>query len=232
MTKCIENIHAVYTGTGSSIADSLRGCGEQTLVLNDEIHHAYNTSGETDIRKWKAFLLSDDFNFKYMLGFTGTAYVDNDYFSDVIYRFSLRDVMEKSFVKLVEYVAEDESNDQYEKFQKIYDNHKEFKKKYSRLKPITIMVTKDIKSAINLYEELFDFVEKQDDVKRKDYEEKVLIVTSEPKHKKNAIALKTIDEKSNPAEWIISVSMLTEGWDVKTSFKLFLGKTERLTPSY
>ena len=217
---CVENIHAVYTGTGSSIIDSLKDCGEKTLILSDEIHHAYNTSGENDIRKWKAFLLNEGFNFKYMLGFTGTAYVENEYFTDVIYRFSLRDAMEKSFVKLVEYVAEDESDDQYEKFQKIYDNHKEFKKKYGDLKPITIMVTKDIKSAGYLYDDFLDFIEKQEGIKCEDFEEKVLVVTSDPKHKKNVVALKTVDDKSNPAEWIISVSMLTEGWDVNNVFQI------------
>jgi type III restriction enzyme len=32
---CIENIHAVYENTGSSIADSFRGNGSRTLILND-----------------------------------------------------------------------------------------------------------------------------------------------------------------------------------------------------
>lgn len=217
---CIENIHAVYDRTNSSIVDSLKGCGENTLVLSDEVHHAYNTSGEKDIRKWKSFLLSDDFGFKYLLGFTGTAYIENEYFPDVIYRFSLREAMERSFVKLVEYVAEDESGDQYEKFQKIYDNHKEFQKKYSNLKPITIMVTKDIKSAGYLYEDFIEFLEKTERIDKEEIEKKVLVVTSSPKHAKNVIALKTIDDRNNPAEWVISVSMLTEGWDVKNVFQI------------
>ena len=127
--------------------------------------------------------------------------------------------MERSFVKLVEYVAEDESGDQYEKFQKIYDNHKEFQKKYSNLKPITIMVTKDIKSAGYLYEDFIEFLEKTERIDKEEIEKKVLVVTSSPKHAKNVIALKTIDDRNNPAEWVISVSMLTEGWDVKMSFK-------------
>lgn len=190
------------------------------MVLSDEVHHAYNSSGENDIRKWKSFLMSEDFQFKYMLGFTGTAYIENEYFSDVIYRFSLREAMDRSFVKLVEYVAEDESGDQYEKFQKIYDNHKEFQKKYGDIKPITIMVTKDIKSAGYLYEDFLDFIEKKEGISRDQFEEKVIVVTSAPKHKKNVIALKTVDDKSNPAEWIISVSMLTEGWDVKNVFQI------------
>ncbi|WP_198306569.1 DEAD/DEAH box helicase [Dehalobacterium formicoaceticum] len=217
---CVENIHAVYDGTGSSIIASLKGYGEKTLVLSDEVHHAYNSSGENDIRKWKTFLMSEDFHFKYLLGFTGTAYIENEYFSDVIYRFSLREAMERSFVKLVEYVAEDENGDPYEKFQKIYDNHKEFQKKYGDIKPITIMVTKDIKSAGYLYEDFLDFIEKQEGIRRTEFDDKVLVVTSAPKHKKNVIALKTVDDKSNPAEWVISVSMLTEGWDVKNVFQI------------
>ena len=74
---CVENIHAVYERTGSSINDSLKGNGERVLVLNDEVHHVYNSSSEQDIRKWKAFLLNPAFNFKYILGFTGTAYIED-----------------------------------------------------------------------------------------------------------------------------------------------------------
>ncbi len=87
---CVENIHAVYEKTGSSIDDSLKGNGEKVLVLNDEVHHAYNSAGDKDIRKWRGFLLSPDFNFKYILGFTGTAYANDEYFNDVIYRYSIR----------------------------------------------------------------------------------------------------------------------------------------------
>lgn len=105
---CIENIHAIYGNTGSSIQDSFASGGEDTLVLNDEVHHAYNASSDKDIKKWKQFLCGDK-NFRYILGFTGTAYINNEYFSDVIYRFSLRNAMDAGFVKLVEYVSRDES---------------------------------------------------------------------------------------------------------------------------
>ena len=40
---CIENIHAVYSATGSSISDSFLGKGGDTLILSDEVHHAYNS---------------------------------------------------------------------------------------------------------------------------------------------------------------------------------------------
>ena len=217
---CVENIHAVYERTGSSINDSLRGNGERVLVLNDEVHHAYNASGEKDIRKWKAFLLNPDFNFKYILGFTGTAYIDDEYFNDVIYRYSIREAVNDKVVKSVDYVARDENIDKNEKFQKIYDNHDEFVKKYRLIKPLTILVTKDISKARTLREDLIDFLEKREKISRKAVEKKVLIVTSHKDHKKNVLELKNVDDKDNSVEWIVSVSMLTEGWDVKNVFQI------------
>ena len=217
---CVENIHAVYERTGSSIHDSLKGNGERVLVLNDEVHHAYNSSNEQDIRKWKAFLLNPDFNFKYILGFTGTAYIDDEYFNDVIYRYSIREAVNDKVIKSIDYVARDENIDKNEKFQKIYDNHDEFVKKYRLIKPLTILVTKDIAKAKTLREDLIDFLEKKENISREAIEKKVLIVTSHKDHKKNVLELKNVDDKENPVEWIVSVSMLTEGWDVKNVFQI------------
>ena len=222
---CVENIHAVYERTGSSINDSLKGKGGRVLVLNDEAHHVYNSSSEKDIRKWKAFLLSPDFNFKYILGFTGTAYINDEYFNDVIYRYSIRQAVDDKVVKSVNYVAEDEVSSnpterKREKFQKIYDNHDEFVKKYRLIKPLTILVTKDISKAKMLQEDLIDFLEKWEKISRKAVEGKVLIVTSHKDHKKNVLELKKVDDKESSVEWIISVSMLTEGWDVKNVFQI------------
>ncbi|MFH1780421.1 MAG: DEAD/DEAH box helicase family protein, partial [Candidatus Nealsonbacteria bacterium] len=212
---CVENIHAVYERTGSSINDSLKKRGERVLVLNDEVHHAYNSSREQDIRKWKAFLLNPDFNFKYILGFTGTAYMDDEYFNDVIYRYSIRQAVDDKVVKSVDYVAKDENIDKNEKFQKIYDNHDEFVKKYRLIKPLTILVTKDISKAKTLREDLIDFLKKREKISRKAVEKKVLVITSHKDHAKNVLELKKVDDKENSVEWIVSVSMLTEGWDVK-----------------
>ena len=39
---CVENIHAVYSTTGSSIEDSFKAQGKRVLVLNDESHHIFN----------------------------------------------------------------------------------------------------------------------------------------------------------------------------------------------
>lgn len=216
----VENIHAVYERTGSSIQDSLKGNGERVLVLNDEVHHAYNATADADIKKWKAFLLNPDYGFKYILGFTGTAYIDDEYFNDVIYRYSIRQAVDDRVVKSVDYVAKDESIDTNEKFQKIYDNHDEFVKKYRLIKPLTILITKDISRAKMLQEDLIDFLQKHEQISRAAVEKKVLIVTSHKDHKKNILKLKNVDDKDNSVEWIISVSMLTEGWDVKNVFQI------------
>ncbi|MDP2395781.1 MAG: hypothetical protein Q8S84_03765 [bacterium] len=49
-----------------------------------------------------------------------------------------------------------------------------------------------------------------DNISKEDAEKKVLIVTSSQKHTDNLEILKTVNEVSNPVEWICSVAMLTE----------------------
>ena len=63
-------------------------------------------------------------------------------------------------------------------------------------------------------------MEEKEKLKRSAVQKKVLVVTSHKDHKKNLTQLKTVDDKDNPAEWIVSVSMLTEGWDVKNVFQI------------
>src|SRR3990167_6973434 len=222
---CVENIHAVYEKTGSSIRDSLLGNGERVLVLSDEVHHAYNKVLGRDkesqsIKKWKDFLLSFDYNFKYMIGFTGTAYIEDEYFNDVIYRYSLRQATDHSMVKMVDYVSKDESITQDEKFQKIYDNHVEKKNNYRKIKPLTILITKDITNAKRLRENLIEFLAKKESQSKEEVEKKILIVTSAQEHKANVARLKNVDDKDDLTEWIVSVSMLTEGWDVNNVFQI------------
>ncbi len=222
---CVENIHAVYETTGSSINDSFLGTGSNTLVLNDEAHHIFNKTTDNSesskaIKKWKLFLLDDKYGFQYMLGFTGTAYIDDEYFGDVIYRYSLKQAIEDMIVKNVDYVKEDESRTDNERFQKIYRNHLDNKSTYPLVKPLSIIVTKDIGNAKNLYEDFINFLVNTQKINKKSAESMVLIVTSSSKHKSNIMKLKYVDDKENPVEWIISVSMLTEGWDVKNVFQI------------
>ena len=218
---CIENIHAVYQKTGSSIYDSFVGKGEKVLVLNDESHHIFNgtENKDKDIKKWKEFLVDNKYNFKYILGFTGTAYHNNNYFNDVIYRYSLKQAIEEGVVKNIEYLKEDDGKNI---FQKVFQNHENNKKHYNKIKPITILITKDIAKANELKEEYIDFLcEIDKKAKRENIEEKVLIVTSHKDHEKNIIKLKDVDDKKNKVEYIVSVSMLTEGWDVKNVLQIY-----------
>jgi len=214
---CIENIHATYERTKSAIEDSLVGKGERTLVLNDELHHMANPPARDEaIKKWKEFLLNPRYNFRYIVGDSGTCYIGNDYFADVIYRFSLRDSIENRFVKTIDYIAEDISHTKEEKFQKIYDNHIQNKTvKYRLIKPLTILVTKNISACKRLTEDLIEFITEKEDVSREAASNKVLIVTSANEHKDNIAKLKNVDDRNNPIEWITSVSMLSEGWDVQ-----------------
>jgi len=218
---CIENIHAVYEYVKSSVEDSLTGRGKTTLVLNDEVHHAYNPPGKDQaIKKWKEFLLDEKYNFKYIVGATGTAYIGNEYFTDVVYRYSLRQAIEERTIKTIRYVAEDSPGGEDEKFQKIYDNHLENKNRYKKVKPLTIIVTKDISTCKKLTEKWINFISEKENIPKQEAEKKVLIVTSSPDHKENVLKLDRVDEKDNPVEWITSVSMLTEGWDVKNVFQI------------
>ena len=218
---CVENIHAVYETTGSSIKDSFKNGGDDTLVLNDEAHHIFNSTNEKDIKKWKEFLLNKDYDFRYILGFTGTAYIDDEYFNDIIYRYSLRSAIDDKIVKTIDYVQKDDvSSDREYKFQKIRENHENNKRKYPNVKSLSILITKDIGSAKNLYEDFIDFLSEFEKTDREIIERKVLIVTSDKKHKANVSMLEYVDSKDNSFEWIISVSMLTEGWDVKNVFQI------------
>jgi len=217
---CIENIHATYINTKSAIEDSLVGKGERTLVLNDEAHHLMNPS-DMALKKWKEFLLDPKYGFMFIVNVSGTCYIGDDYFTDVIHRFSLRDSIEEKFVKSIRYVAEDSSGSEDEKFQKIYDNHIENKTaKYRMVKPITILVTKNIAACKRLTGKLIDSLAKKERISKEKAAEKVLIVTSANEHKHNIPILRRVDDKDNPIEWITSVSMLSEGWDVKNVFQI------------
>lgn len=224
---CIENIHAVYFKNNTSIQDSLGfGKGANCLILNDEAHHIYNKVTGNDneskgLKKWKEFLLDETSQFRYILGFTGTSYVENEYFNDVIYRYSLRQAIEDKIVKTVFYVSKDEqSQEKNERFQKIYQNHQDNKSKYNQIKPLTILVTQEINLAKQLCEELCEFLAKKEDTPIEEIRQnKVLIVTS--KHPENvSLYLPNVDKAESSFEWIVSVSMLTEGWDVKNVFQI------------
>ncbi|MDP2090512.1 MAG: DEAD/DEAH box helicase family protein [Candidatus Gracilibacteria bacterium] len=220
---CIENIHSTYKNTKSAIGDSILGVGERVLVLNDESHHIYSkpNAENKNLKKWHEFLEDKDFNFKYIVGFTGTAYTDDEYFRDVIYRYGVLEGIEHKFIKDVRYIKDTEvSIDTETRKQIILQIHNENKSKYYKIKPITIFISKDINNCEIDRRNLIDYLVQNDNISKEDAEKKVLIVTSSQKHTDNLEILKTVNEVSNPVEWICSVAMLTEGWDVPNVFQI------------
>jgi len=218
---CIENIHAVYQNNKSSIRDSFENKGDKTLVLSDEAHHIYSPVNK-DLKKWENFLADPQFNFKYLVGLSGTCYIKDEYFSNVIYRYSLKKAIEEKQVKDIQYVFEDQTKNLNEdtKFQEVYQIHQDNKRKYHKIKPLTIFITKDIKECKNLIVKFQNFLKKEDKLSIEQAEAKTLIVTSSPEHEANRETLKRVDSKKEKVEYIFSVSMLTEGWDVKNVLQI------------
>lgn len=220
---CVENYHAILENTKSSIRESLKGKGARVAVLNDESHHVANESGTTS-KRWKEFLENPDYGFRMVVGASGTCYVADDYFADVVHRYSLRQGIEEKFVKKVEYVDElpPAAERPEEKWQLIYNRHIDWKKKLKArgIRPLTIVVTQNIKGAEQVAEELQDFLKEWEGLKSDQAAAKVLCVTSAMKHQPNVAKLRVVDSPASKVEWIVSVSMLSEGWDVKNVFQI------------
>lgn len=229
---CVDNVHKAYTHVSSSIEDSLRGKGQRTLVLNDESHHIMNPKAESSrsdaaaMKEWKKFLQDKKYNFKYLVGFSGTPYLGNEYARDVVYRYNIMQAMEGDkganfVIKKIDYVHKDEAINERERFEIIYKNHQSNKKQWRKAKKhITIFVTQTIAGAEKLENKIKNFLMDKEKISIDDADGKVLVVTSSPKHEQNREILKKVDEPGNPVEWIVSVSMLTEGWDVDNVFQI------------
>lgn len=235
---CIENIHAAYHRTGSSIEDSFKGKGQRTLVINDEAHHIYSEAN-ANVKKWYEFLINCNYNFQYLLGVTGTPYIGDEYFHDIIYRYGIKHAIEDGIIKTIDYKVEEESTKE-KGFDETYQNHLDNWKKYGdKLKPISIIVTDKIVTCIQVWDELVRYISNTENITYKEAASRVIWVTSgiptnknekgiieniirdaEKIRKENLLLLKTVDERDNPVEWIVSVSMLTEGWDVKNIFQI------------
>lgn len=216
---CIENYHAILEHVGSSVRDSLVSDGARVLVLNDEAHHVANETA-AKVKKWKEFLLDPAFGFRYIIGVSGTCYVQDSYFVDVIYRYSLRQAMEDRYVKKVEYVAEmPRSGDPDDKWQLIRNRHEHIRQRLSArsLRPLTIVVTHSINRCEEVAEDLRHFLVEHENVDHEEARRRVLAIFSGAP---DLARLPSIDAPSSPVEWIVSVSMLTEGWDVKRVFQI------------
>lgn len=219
---CVENYHAILQHVKSSIRDSLINRGNRVVVFNDEAHHVANESGAT-VKKWKEFLLNPDYGFRYVIGLSGTCYVGDEYFADVVSRYSLRQAIEERFIKRIEYVAEmPQTDNPEEKWQLVYNRHQDWKKKLRKqgIRPLTIVVTRDIKACKRVAEELQSFLKDWEKITAEKAAGKILPVSSASEHQVNVAKLKSVDRISSKVEWIVSVSMLSEGWDVKNVFQI------------
>lgn len=212
---CIENRDAIYSNTRSSIIDSLQNKGERTLVLCDEVHHVYYS----EENNWKAFI--ENIGFKYIVGLSGTCYYkDNSYFTNVIYRYSLKKAIEDRRVKMVEYVTDGNIPTRNEdKWKVILKSHDDIKNKLKIL-PLTLVVTADVTACKRIAEDFKCFLEKNYNISRDEVNEKVLVIHSKSDAAGDRLRLKSVDKGNSKVEWIFSVSMLTEGWDVKRVFQI------------
>ncbi|MDY7232678.1 DEAD/DEAH box helicase [Hyalangium rubrum] len=219
---CVENYHAILEHVGSSVRDSLKGKGARTAVLSDEAHHIANEAAGK-VKVWKSFLLDPDFDFRFHVGVSGTCYVGDEYFADVVSRYSIRQAIEDRVVKRIEYVAEvpaTANSDEW--WQLIYKRHADLKKrlKSAGIRPLTIVVTKTIPDCNRVAEELRNFIEEWAKTTSDHAAELVIPVTSAREHQVYLAKLREVDSPTSKVEWIVSVSMLTEGWDVKNVFQI------------
>jgi type III restriction enzyme len=236
---CVENIHAVYENTGSSIRDSFKGAGGRTLVLNDEAHHLFGAPDKA-MKEWMKFL--HDEAFRFVVNVTGTPYVGDEYFPDIIYRYGLRAAIGAKVVKKPNYKIEDTYK--AHNWRQTHALHEKNRTDYGKeVKPLSIVVTADIARCVEVWRELVDFLVKHEKISREESERKVIWVTSgipsgksekarvlatfsprddkdspEKRRKENLAMLKRVDDPACPVEWIVSVAMLSEGWDVKNVF--------------
>ena len=236
----IDNIHKFYETENAILSKEEsfgNGKGKNVLVINDEAHHIYNfnqganprSDEYQDIKKWKGFLDNPDYEIKNIINFTATPFEAKDiYFHNVIYRYGLMEAIKNKVVKDIRYLPEgneDLSEIEAEKQQfvlaikQLKDKKEEFKKGNIKIKPIGIIITADIAEAKKV-EKIFKEILKKQEENRID--EKVICYTSDPEHLKNEELFDNVDiyegSKANKVEWIISVSMLSEGWDCKNVF--------------
>jgi len=165
----IENINSIYNIENNSIGDTLFSQTDEVLVLSDEVHHAYShlkyrsdhfeldDGGTGEIkneRLWMKFVRTEP-KIKWHIGFTGTPYNQDEYFTDVIYNYSIKDALDDEIIKKINPIihTETENGDRpnltpYQKYEQIIKTHYDNKNKYSypdklgnpRLKPITIFI--------------------------------------------------------------------------------------------
>jgi len=261
----IENINAVYTF--GSITDTLFKNTTEVLVLGDEIHHAYSHlkyadnrlvldreagqegKGETrDERLWMRFLRENKEIARH-IGFTGTPYNQDDYFTDIICNYSIKDATEQKYIKTINAIIRTETDEGDstlsidQRFEMVLKNHLENMEKYAyrnhagkrRLKPTTIFICPTQKNAQKRSEEFIAFLtrykKKHNGIQGTDSEimdvlrKKVICVVSRVSKSEYKQELDNIEETDpkkigGSVEFVFAVNKLSEGWDVDNVFQI------------
>jgi len=265
----IENINGIYQyfqdPDQNSIAGFFEGADE-VLVLSDEVHHAYarlnftdqgatydfdslNRGGrQTDAeneRRWMKFIRDAEHEkIKRHIGFTGTPYNQDDFFTDVIFNYSIRPAIDEKYIKDIDPILkyEEEINTD-QRFEQIIQTHYQNKRKYAyvrdgkpQVKSITVFICSTQKSAQKNTEAFSSILAnylKSNIIENKDLPQSVVEV--EARKKVICVVSKTkneVEERFNnieeldperpggKVEYIFSVQMLTEGWDVDNVFQI------------
>jgi type III restriction enzyme len=123
------------------------------------------------------FFQHTDFGFRQVVNVTGTAYMDDEYFPDVLFRYGLKQAIADKVVKKPNYKLED--TDSARDWRKTYAIHQQNWKDYgTEVKPITIVVTQEIARCVEVWRELVDFLVVQEKITRAEAEQKTIWVTS------------------------------------------------------
>lgn len=231
---CVENVHATYQSTGSSLRASFGdGGGHDTLVVNDEVHHVHNTDKGLNNQKkvgeqgtlWYRFCADQQFGFGAVIGVSGTCYrpsAEFPYFADVIYRYPVRDAIADGIAKEVDYVSDvtgDLTPGKDVLFEALWQAHQAAKTRLAPLgiRPVALAVTAQQNGADKLAEQLIRWAKTK---KQTDIADATIVVTSNAKHEEGRRRLTKVDDPNDTVEFIVSVSMLTEGWDAKNVFTI------------
>jgi len=264
----VENINGVFQYFNDKDRNSIHeffSSSEEVLVLSDEVHHAYsrldfNNSGvslsedinvggrqteKQDEVRWMKFIHDAEAEkIKRHIGFTGTPYNSNDFFTDVIFNYSIKRAVDERYIKEIDSLIEyDEEINENQRFEQIIQTQEKNTTDYAykenerpQVKPITVFISKSIASAERhaenfaeiLAKHLRDHVDAYKDMPLAQVtgiaREKVITVTSTSsdavEKKFNNIEEHDPNKVGGKVEYVFSVERLTEGWDADNVFQI------------
>lgn len=264
----IENINAIYRKDNNSIGDTLFKRVDEVLVLSDEVHHAYShldfskpileydfkvgeegKGEDRNERLWMKFLREESKITRH-IGFTGTPYNQNVYFTDIIYNYSIKDALEAKYIKdinpIIKTVSDEGETDLtlQQKYQQVLQTHYENKRQYSYeknkkqlVKPITIFINNTQasaqKNANEFVKVLAEYLKEyypqykilpRSEVESKAYSQIIVPISSasEGEYKQQLTQIEEVNPKKvgGEVEFIFAVNKLSEGWDVDNVFQI------------